>query len=139
MSTQPPSAPHQGDEASPPDPAELSPEQSERQEKRRQRIADYLQEKWGDPQPCPMCRVSDWHVDPVPVLWQRVNSPIGTGVPSFLVLCSNCGYEVAVNVQTAGMWDELSGVAAEETAVRIRPHDTREVPSNDGEPNGTDS
>jgi hypothetical protein len=85
-------------------------------EHRAKRILDYLKEKWGDPPPnCPFCHQSDWRVDPVPVLFQRVNAPAGVGLPTFLVWCGNCGFEASISVQHAGLWDALSDVSPDES------------------------
>lgn len=88
----------------------------------------HLEEKWGDNAPCPFCRQTSWVVDPVPVLWQRFQAPLGAGVPVFLVVCGTCGFEVPISVAIAGMWDELEEIVPEE--IQLTP------PSSAGEEEG---
>lgn len=115
---------------------ELSAELLARQSARQDKVIAFLKSRWGDQDddtPCPYCGVEDWYVDPVPIVDQRVGGPVGTGLPAFVVLCQNCGNQVYINANIAGVFDELWHVAREETTTRTRTAPSEEHPDTTGE------
>lgn len=84
--------------------------QSYRQEKRVEYaenariLADHLRDKWGDDKACPFCGTNAWLIDPSPVAMARADLP-SAAIPAFLVMCRNCGFEVHISAETAGVYD----------------------------------
>lgn len=71
-------------------------------------LGAHLREKWGNDRACPMCEAKAWLIDPSPVAIERAHLP-NAAIPAFLVMCRNCGFEVHVSAEAAGVYEVDQG------------------------------
>lgn len=76
-----------------------------------QKMIDFLQEKWGDKKPCPMCGGTDWEIfgktfSPIEF---TEGTPIGRGgriaVPVVPIVCTTCGNTILVSAIVSGFME----------------------------------
>lgn len=75
-------------------------------DKQKERLIEYMENKWPEPQTCPICKNTEWGIsDTIFEIREFFDGKMiisGTSIPLIASTCRSCGYTVLFNAIILG-------------------------------------
>jgi predicted nucleic-acid-binding Zn-ribbon protein len=92
---------------------------------RKKKFIEFINQKWKEPQACPICREQTWAIpDNIYELREIKKKELADikFAPLIEIVCLNCGYTILMNAMVSGIY--IEGEAKASNEARCAPSET---------------